>query len=69
MRQRSLTHIRSVILAICILVKLVHTGSLVKKSRTRGVKVESLKLPPVVDFAIGKSVLFCRIVHARWWYD
>ena len=27
-----------------------------KKSRTRGVKIESLKLPAVVDFAIGKSL-------------
>lgn len=31
------------------------TGSLAKKSRTRGVKIEMLKLPTVVDFAVGKS--------------
>ena len=27
-----------------------------KKSRTRGVKIESLKLPSVVDFAVGELV-------------
>lgn len=31
-------------------------GLLVKKSRTRGVKIESLKLPSVVDFAVGELV-------------
>ena len=29
------------------------TGSLTKKSKNRGVKLEELKLPPVVDFASG----------------
>ena len=31
-----------------------------KKSKIRGVKIESLKLPSVVDFAVGESI---------WWVD
>ena len=34
----------------------LHTGSLVKKSKIRGVKIESLKLPSVVDFAVGEFI-------------
>ena len=37
-----------------------------KKSRTSGVKIESLKLPSVVDFAVGELVVkadFCPFIH------
>ena len=30
------------------------SGSLVKKSKNLGIKVEELKLPPVTDFASGQ---------------
>ena len=33
------------------------TGSVVKKARAKGVKVESLKLPPITDLAAGMASL------------
>ena len=31
-------------------------GSLVKKARKKGVKIETLKMPAVTDFALGRQM-------------
>lgn len=33
----------------------MYAGSVVKKARAQGVKVETLKLPPVIDFSTGNN--------------
>ena len=40
------------------------SGSVLSKARARGVSVQSLKLPPITDFAAGKTRVVCH-VHIR----
>ena len=44
-----------------VFIKILFSGSVVKKSRARGVKVETLKLPAVTDFAAGKRSHACTL--------
>lgn len=42
---------------------LFKTGSLAKKSKSRGVNLEELKLPPIIDFASGMEHYFIKLTN------
>lgn len=42
---------------------LFKTGSLAKKSKSRGVNLEELKLPPIIDFASGMEHYFVKLTN------
>ena len=52
----------AVILFTMVLI-LFKTGSLAKKSKSRGVHLEELKLPPIIDFASGMEHYFIKLTN------
>lgn len=58
------THISwpGVILFTMVLI-LFKTGSLAKKSKSHGVNLEELKLPPIIDFASGMEHYFIKLTN------
>ena len=52
----------AVILFTMVLI-LFKTGSLAKKSKSRGVSLEELKLPPIIDFASGMEHYFIKLTN------
>ena len=42
---------------------LFKTGSLAKKSKSRGVNLEELKLPPIIEFASGMEHYFIKLTN------
>ena len=46
-------------------VLVLYIGSIVRKARAQGVKVETLKLPPVTALASGKWVKYLELSDVR----